>query len=322
MAIRDADTSTNSTVVIDCDFTMPRFAAAYLLISKGEAAFIDNNTRHCVPKLLRTLEEQGLAANDVKYVIITHVHLDHAGGTGDLMDACPNAQLLAHPKATRHMIDPSRLINAVRQVYGDAVYEATYAPLRPVAAERVRAMQDEETARLGERTLRFIHTRGHANHHMCIFDETMKEIFTGDAFGIAYPDLQKGKLLIYPTTTPTEYDGELARQAIDRIVATKAEVAYLTHYGPVNDIAGGAAILKSDLHECDRILETARQYSSEAEISEYCKLEMRKFLEQKLKAAGQAWTFEAEKILSLDIDLNGAGLACRAIARDSSDSKS
>ena len=301
------------TITIDCDFTMPLFAASYLLVSDGEAAFIDNNTRHCVPKLLATLGEYGLTPANVKYVIITHVHLDHAGGTGELMRACPNATLLAHPRGARHMIDPSKLINAVRHVYGDAVYEATYDPLLPVAADRVQSMEDNSTVELGKRKLRFIHTRGHANHHMCIMDDTTGEIFTGDSFGIAYPDLQKGKLLIYPTTSPTDYDGELAREALDKILATKAKVAYLTHYGAVHQMREAAEILKGDLHKCDQIVAGAKKCASEAEALEFCKAQWRELLGAKLKAAGLDWNAATEKILAMDIDLNGAGLAHKAL---------
>jgi glyoxylase-like metal-dependent hydrolase (beta-lactamase superfamily II) len=317
MAAPDAQTSLNSTVVIDCDPQWPQFAASYLLISQGEAAFIDNYTRHAVPKLLSTLKEQGLSAGDVKYVIITHVHLDHAGGTGELMAACPNATLLTHPKGARHMIDPTKLINAVRQVYGDEFYNKTYDPIRPVPAERVRSMEDGESVTLGQRPLRFIHTRGHANHHMCIWDETTREIFTGDSFGVAYPAMQHGAMFIFATTTPTEYDGELARQAIDTIVGLKPKVAYPTHFGPIQDIDTAARLLKEDLFACDEILNSARNCATESEMRKLCHEKVRALFERKVKSTGQKWTEEVEKILTLDMQLNADGLLAQAIWRNS-----
>src|SRR4051812_2894369 len=113
----------SSVTTIDCNYLAPEFAASYLLHQDGQAAFVDNNTAHAVPLLLAQLRREGLAPEQVAYVIITHVHLDHAGGTSVLMKACPNATLLAHPRATKHIIDPAKLVASARKVYGDALFE-------------------------------------------------------------------------------------------------------------------------------------------------------------------------------------------------------
>jgi glyoxylase-like metal-dependent hydrolase (beta-lactamase superfamily II) len=316
-ALLDMGDSVSSPIIIDCDFHLPRFAAAYLVFSKGEAAFIDNNTNRCIPRLMDALRSSGLSPSAVKYVIITHVHLDHAGGTAQLMDECPNAVLLAHPKAARHMIDPARLIASVRKVYGDAVYQEIYGDFRAVDASRVRAVTDYETMNLGEHVLQFIHTRGHANHHMCIFDQTTKEIFTGDAFGQCYPDLQNGELFMFPAISPTDFNGQLAIEAIDKILATGAKRAYLTHFGQVDNITAAAAILKVDLCKAEEILAAAQRCATEAEIGQFCKLQVKAAFLEKLQNHQVPLTPQIEKLLSLDMGLTADGLACQAITRNS-----
>lgn len=165
-------------ITIDCDYLFPQYAASYLLIEGDRAAFIENNTVHAVPRLLSALKQAGLTPEQVEYVVITHVHLDHAGGSAALMQACPGATLLAHPRAARHVKDPSRLIAGARAVYGDARFEALYGKIDPVPAERVREMGDEEILRWRGREWTFLHTRGHANHHFCIYDSALKGVFT------------------------------------------------------------------------------------------------------------------------------------------------
>src|SRR5262245_32932848 len=115
-----------SVVTIDCDYIRPRFAAAYLRVAGDEAAFVETDTAHAAPKLLAALAEQGLSPEAVRWVIVTHVHLDHAGGAGAVMRACPNATLLAHPRAARHLVDPSKLTASAIQVYGDARFRDLY----------------------------------------------------------------------------------------------------------------------------------------------------------------------------------------------------
>ena len=116
-------------MTIDCDYVLPQVACAYLRIQGDEAAFIETNTTHAVPKLLSTLAAEGMKPEQVRYVIITHVHLDHAGGTSALLAACPNATVLAHPRAARHLVDPEKLVASARAVYGEAKFDALYGKI-------------------------------------------------------------------------------------------------------------------------------------------------------------------------------------------------
>src|SRR5262249_54286000 len=150
---------------------------------------------------------EGLGPEAVDYLIVTHVHLDHAGGSSLLMRECPNARLLAHPRAIPHLVDPSKLVASARQGYGDAEFEKLYGRIDPIEAGRVRAMDDGSRLGWAGAELEFLHTRGHANHHFCILlSESGKprSIFTGDSFGLAYPELQQSGLFIFPSTSPTD----------------------------------------------------------------------------------------------------------------------
>src|SRR5689334_19071829 len=123
-------------ITIDCQYLYPEFAAAYLVIEGQEALFIENNTAHATPLLIQALKKEGLELNQVKYLIVTHIHLDHSGGSYSLLNACPNATLLAHPRAAPHLIDPSKLIKSAKKVYGEAAFEELYGEVKPIAAER------------------------------------------------------------------------------------------------------------------------------------------------------------------------------------------
>ena len=181
-----------SIVTIDTHYLgRSEFAAAYLIVDGDRAAFIDNNTNAAVPRLLAALDDHGLTPAQVAYIIITHVHLDHAGGTSALAAACPDATVIAHPRAAPHVIAPERLVESASAVYGATEFKRLYGTIEPVPADRVRSMEDEEVLAFGARELTFLHTRGHANHHFCVADSATGVIFTGDAFGLAYPALQR-----------------------------------------------------------------------------------------------------------------------------------
>jgi len=296
---------------IDCHYLdRPRFAAAYLLVDGDEAAFIDNNTAYAVPRLLAALEKTGLSVEQVRYLIVTHVHLDHAGGTSALAKACPDATIIAHPRAARHIIDPSKLVASATAVYGEEQFRRLYGEIEPVSAELVREMADEETLSLGRRTLTFLHTRGHANHHFCIADDR-GAIFTGDAFGLHYPDLQGPGPLALPSTSPTDFDAELARQAIRRIVALSPEVVYPTHFGPVTGIDEGARQLVRHLDFADRVQEDAyRSDLPDEALADYVKPRLEDYITGLLDHHGPfAASADAWDLLAMDIDLNAQGIA-------------
>ncbi len=230
---------------IDTGFQRPRFDAAYLVVQAGRAVFIDTGTAPGVPRLLAALDALGVARDAVDHVIPTHVHLDHAGGAGQLMQALPKATLLVHPRGVRHMVDPSALWAGATAVYGAAEMSRSYGEARPVAPERVQATVDGMQLHWAGRELLFLDTPGHARHHHCIWDAASRGWFTGDTFGISYRELDtaQGPWML-PTSTPVQFEPEVLKNSIQRLLAFDPDCMYLTHYGCVRGVARlGAQLL-------------------------------------------------------------------------------
>lgn len=234
-------------LTIDAQYMHPGRAAAYLLADSGEAAFIDSGTRFSVPYLMDALRGAGLDAGQVRYIIVTHVHLDHSGGAAQLARECPDATVLCHPKSERHLIDPSRLIASARPVYGDARFNELYGEIEGIPAARVRSVEDGGTAALGGCTLSFIDSPGHAPHHFCVHNLALNEMYTGDAFGLSYPQLQGGDRPYFSyVCAPPQFEPEVARGTIRRIMATHVGRVYVTHFGPNDAVqAGGEQLLQA-----------------------------------------------------------------------------
>src|SRR3989338_8523399 len=214
---------------IDCDYLHPQFAAAFLIVKNGRAILIENNTEKCIPQIEHRLERLGLGFEAIDYLFVTHAHLDHAGASGHLMERCPVAQFRAHPKAIRHLAEPSKLVEGVRGVYGRERFDQWYGTIIPIPRNRSVGVEDGEAIEWQGLEFEFLHTRGHANHHCCIFEPSSKTVFTGDTFGLCYPSLQGKGLFIFPTTSPTGFEPAEAIKSIRRIVGLKPQVAYLTH---------------------------------------------------------------------------------------------
>lgn len=301
-------------ITIDCEYVMPQLAAAYLREESGEAAFIEANTTHSVPRLLKALEKAGFAPEAVKYVIVTHAHLDHAGGTSALMKACPNATLLAHPRAAKHLIDPSRLVASAKTVYGEQAFEALYGTIDAIDAKRVRSLEDGETVTLGKATLSFLHTRGHANHHFVVHDQLDEVVYTGDTFGLVYPALQRAKRFAYPSTSPTDFDGAAAIASVQRIVDLKPKAVALTHFGEFADVKPIADQLISWLELSTKLAEDgAKSGDEQGTLEQHFKRRLDQEFEAAAYRAGLSLTDDDRQLIRFDSELNGLGLAVAAI---------
>lgn len=297
--------SARRIATVDCEYVKPRFAAAYLLVDPaGSAAFVDNGTAHSVPLLLQALRAEGLTPEQVEWLIVTHVHLDHAGGTTELARACPRARILAHPRAARHLIDPSRLVASARQVYGDQLFDRMYGrdSIAAIDAARVRAVDDGEAIAFGGGApLRFLHTRGHANHHFCIYEPESRSVFTGDSFGLAYPRFQSHGTFVFASTSPTDFDSAEALASVDKILATGATTAYPTHFGPLTGLAEAAVQLRDWIRFSQRLLDEGDAATFEARLTAE--------MERRAKARGLVLSDEDRQCLAMDLRLNAQGLA-------------
>lgn len=298
-------------ITIDCHYLVPGHAAAFLIAEPGHAAFVDNNTPHALPHLLGALTSNGLAPEEVEYVIITHVHLDHAAGTAALLEACPNATVLAHPRAVPHLVDPARLIQSARRVYGDALFDRVFGTVAPVPGDRIRAVKDGEHIALGNRTLTFLHTAGHARHHICIHDSGSNGIFTGDTFGSNLGDRPPGDPpCLTASSPPTEFDPVQARESIRRIVDSGAERAYLTHFGPVENVPGAARVLLQSLDGLALVLNEALHSTLEDKpLRAFCEQRVRHVTRDHFRRNGATNVGEIAQWLDADARLNASGIA-------------
>ncbi len=171
---------------IDTGLVRPGFAASHLIVERAEAAFVDvGSAVHC-SRLLHTLEQRKIAPEQVRYIVVTHVHFDHAGSAGTLVKHFPNAQVVVHPKGARHLINPEKLMAGAAAVYGEETLLSVFGRMIPVPAEKVLQPGDNDALDLAGRRLLIRHTNGHARHHLCVIDERSQGIFTGDTFGLSY----------------------------------------------------------------------------------------------------------------------------------------
>jgi glyoxylase-like metal-dependent hydrolase (beta-lactamase superfamily II) len=293
---------------VDTGFQRECFDAAYLLVGDGRAAFVDTGTNHALPRLLGLLETLGLAREAVEAVVPTHVHLDHAGGAGALMQALPKATLWVHPRGARHLIDPSRLYASALGVYGQAEMDRSYGRLVPVAAERVRTTADGLQATIAGRALRFIDTPGHARHHHCIWDEATRGWFTGDTFGLSYREFDTAQgAWITPTCTPVQFEPELLAGSIRRLVEAGPDCIYLTHYGRVRDVPRLAALLLAQL---DEIVAIGQRHADAPDRHARLRDDLMAMMQRRLAAHGCTLpAATVETLLALDAELNAQGLA-------------
>ena len=301
---------------VDTGFHRDRFDAAYLVVQQGHAAFIDTGTAFAVPRLLGALQALGLSRETVDWVIPTHVHLDHAGGVGQLMRELPRARVLVHPRGARHLIDPTALWQGVTAVYGAEEVARSYDELVPVAAERVVHTADEMVVHLADRPLRFADTPGHARHHHCIWDETSRGWFTGDTFGVSYRELDTAKgPWIMPAATPVQFEPEALAASIRRLLAREPACMYLTHYSRVAGVQRLGALLLDTLAQLVALARRVRLNTARHEALKLGQIDM---ICTSLAAHGCVMTRDqVTELLSLDLELNAQGMAIWLDGEDS-----
>ncbi|QBB70674.1 MBL fold metallo-hydrolase [Pseudolysobacter antarcticus] len=292
---------------IDTGFFRPQFDASHLIVEQGRAAFVDVGTNYSVPGLLAALSAEGLTPADVDYVILTHVHLDHAGGAGMLMRELPNAQLIVHPRGARHMIDPAQLIAGATAVYGPEEVQRSYGDLIAVPEERVVQAGDGFVVDLAGRLLLCLDTPGHARHHICIFDERSRSFFTGDTFGLSYRefDTEQGAFII-PTSTPVQFEPDAMRASIERMLTYSPEAMFLTHYSRVTDVPRLAENL---IEQIQAMVDIANANSCTADRHVQIMAQLAELYLGRAKAHGCSMdAAHMRELLAMDIELNAQGL--------------
>jgi glyoxylase-like metal-dependent hydrolase (beta-lactamase superfamily II) len=293
--------------LIDAMYVRPGLAASHLVVDGGHVAFVDTGTAPSVHRLLGALDELGLGREQVDYLFLTHVHLDHAGAAGQLMQALPNAQAVLHPRGAPHLVDPAKLIAGSIEVYGEAMFRALYGDIMPIPADRVLTTVDRQRIRLGARTFEFIDAPGHAKHHHCPIDLDHLAVYGGDNFGICYRELDtaSGPFML-PTTTPVHFDPEALHATIRRLMSYGPKRVYQTHFGPVDDLER----LERDLHDSiDELVRIARKHAGTTTRTARIAADMYASFDSRLDAHGCTLPqSERHRLIDDDVRLNTDGL--------------
>jgi glyoxylase-like metal-dependent hydrolase (beta-lactamase superfamily II) len=286
-------------------------AAAYLVDGGGVAALIETGARTSMDSLRGGLRALGVDEESVRYIIVTHVHLDHAGAVGALAAMWPWARVVVHPRGARHIIDPGRLEASARGVYGSR-FDEYFGALVPVPEARVWAAEDRARISVGGRELVLLHTPGHAPHHMVVEDVATVGVFTGDSAGVVYPGLAPWGAADFhlPTTTPPSFDPDVMAESIGRLVARRPQRLYFTHFGP-------AQPAEPLLRACADEARAWGELALAAPTPEALRGALRARVEERLRAAGVADVAAAWRAadLEFDLDLNSQGLWAYAQSR-------
>lgn len=292
----------------DSSYVRPLLAAIHLVEEGGRIALIDTGSNVSLENTLSYIQELGFNAGHVDFVILTHIHLDHAGGAGSFMQAFPSAKLVVHHRGARHMVEPSKLVAGVSAVYGAEYVAKVYGKIQPIAVDRIIEARDGMQISLAGRRLLFLDTPGHARHHICIVDEQTGGIFTGDMFGLSYRELDvDSRPFIFPTTTPTQFDPVEMHASIDRLLSFNPKAVYLTHYGQLENVPELGVSLKKHLNY---LVTLALSLKDAGETRhEKIKSGLRDYLVNSTSEHG--CTLSSEAILEIwatDIELNAQGL--------------
>jgi len=311
-AVLDYD---DGVCALDSGYGRPMLDAIHVVVEGDRAAVIDTGANDAVPRVLALLAARGVAPERVEWVMLTHVHLDHAGGAGLLLRHLPNARATVHPRGTRHLIDPSRLVAGTVEVYGAARTRAMYGDVVPIPPQRIVETPDGASVRLGARRFEFLDTPGHARHHVCIVDDRTGHVFAGDTFGLSYRELDRdGRTFVFPSTTPVQFDPPALHRSIDRLLARAPSAIHVTHFAQARD----PARLGADLHRLvDAHAALATRWRDAGE-DRHARLVDGLWRMLGDEAARQGWAVQGDALRPIfdnDVDLNAAGLVAWLDAR-------
>ena len=209
----------------------PGITAGYLIRS-DRPCLVETGTSPSAPVIRDALATLGVGPGDLATVVVTHIHLDHAGGTGDIAAMYPGAQVVVHERGARHLADPARLMASARQVYGDAL-DHLFGEMIPTPAGRIRAVEERGTVDLGGgRRLDSHYSPGHAKHHVGLIDSVSGDLYVGDAAGVYIPATRD----LRPATPPPDFDLDTALGSLRTFAALRPERLLFSHYGPVPEV--------------------------------------------------------------------------------------
>ena len=299
----------NNIYCVDSKYIRSNFASIHFIIENNKVAIIDTGTNYSSIQVLESLKNLSLEPYSVEWIILTHIHLDHAGGAGKLMKLFPNAVLGVHARGKRHMVNPEKLWNSVISVYGKSLAEKQYGKLEPVDENRIQCIGEGSEINFQGRIFEIWDAPGHAKHHVFIKDSISKAIFTGDTFGVSYRefDNEKGSF-VFISSTPTQFDPQAFKNSIYRIMKDNPPFVFLTHYSKLSSVKASGNELLKQIDEYVDITESSKYQGKQ--IDKKIEEKLTDLLLKKLNLHG--FTNSKSKALELintDISLNASGLA-------------
>lgn len=287
------------------DLGVPERTGTYV-IDEADLTIVETGPSPSVKHVKRGLETLGFSLDQVKYIIVTHVHLDHAGGAGLLIRECPNATIIVHPRGARHLVNPKKLAAGARAVYGESFSEL-FDPIIPVPEERLIVKGEGDILEISStRTLEFLDTPGHAKHHFSIYDPVSNGMFTGDTVGIRYEQLiRDGASLFLPSTSPNHFDPEAMQQVINRMLKMDPDRIYFGHFGMTRNP-------KKALHQVsewlDLFMEIAEQAVADGVGYDVLSQRMLYKVREHLRGIGIDDDHEAYILINLDMQVSALGI--------------
>jgi len=208
-----------------------QITAGYL-IRADRPCLVETGTAPSAPVVSDALASLGIGPRDLATVVVTHIHLDHAGGVGDIAAMFPAAEIVVHERGARHLADPSRLMSSARQVYGSAL-DAWFGELKPTSAERIRSVEERGSVDLGAgRSLHSHYSPGHAKHHVGLIDSASGDLYVGDAAGVFIQETRD----LRPASPPPDFDLPVALESLRLFAALAPTRLLFSHFGPVTDV--------------------------------------------------------------------------------------
>ena len=235
-------------------FGRERVTSCYL-IDADQPTLVETGPTTSVEAVRSGLTELGIGPSDLAHIVVTHIHLDHAGGAGALAPHFPDATVWVHERGARHLADPTKLVASATRVYGEDKMRDLFGPVEPVPENRLRAITDGDRVDLGNRNLDVVYTPGHASHHVALFDSETGVVFVGDALGVFLPDVQ----VLRPATPPPEFDLELAIDSIGVIEKRQPPAILFSHFGPSEEVTTLCSLAVERLRSWTSIVTEALQ---------------------------------------------------------------
>lgn len=284
------------------------------VIDEEHLTIVETGPSPSVKHVKKGLEAIGFSLDQVKYIIVTHIHLDHAGGAGLLLKECPNAQVVVHPKGARHLAEPTRLIAGAKAVYGTK-FEKLFDPIIPIANDRLIIKNDGDLLKIGETCiLKFFDTPGHANHHFSIFDPISNGMFTGDTVGVRYEQLiTDGISFFLPSTSPNQFNPSAMQKAIELFAVMDLRYIYYGHFGmtdtPEEALSQVSMWLNIFLSEAEAV------YAEEGGFEELAN-RLGKLVKEHLKNEGIPENHEVFRLIEVDLTVSAMGMMDYLVKRD------